>query len=187
MLIPLGFLAGSGGGVASDYELIESVILGSSQSSVTFSSLDTYSSTYKHLQIRFVSKDTVVQTDAAGFWVKLNADTGNNYAWHRMRGQGSAVSSQGVSSTGRILAGITNHASSAANSFGAGVIDILDAFSTTKNKTLRGISGGIGSPPTEINLNSGLWLSTSALTSINISGDSSLASGSRFSIYGIKG
>jgi hypothetical protein len=36
-------------------------------------------------------------------------------------------------------------------------------------------------------LNSGLWLSTSALTSINISGDSSLASGSRFSIYGIKG
>jgi hypothetical protein len=53
---PLGILsaAGAGGGVAGDYELISSEILGTTAASVTFSSLGDYSSTYKHLQIRAV-------------------------------------------------------------------------------------------------------------------------------------
>jgi hypothetical protein len=49
---PLGILsaAGAGGGVAGDYELISSEILGTTAASVTFSSLGDYAppiSTYK--------------------------------------------------------------------------------------------------------------------------------------------
>jgi hypothetical protein len=59
---PLGILsaagAGGGGPLASDYELISTQILTSPQSSITFSSLGTYSSTYKHLQVRAVARST---------------------------------------------------------------------------------------------------------------------------------
>jgi hypothetical protein len=78
---------------------------------------------------------------------------------------------------------------STASSFGAGVIDILDPFSTTKNKTLRGLGGITSSEATNIALRSGSWASTSAVTSITclpFSADNWVA-GSRFSLYGIKG
>jgi hypothetical protein len=75
-----------------------------------------------------------------------------------------------------------------ASAFGAGVIDILDAYSTTKNKTMRtlnGLSGG----EVNIRVGSGLWRNTNAITSVTIfdADSTNLVTGSRFSIYGIKG
>jgi hypothetical protein len=66
------------------------------------------------------------------------------------------------------------------------VCDILDPFETTKNKTIRSLAGyGSGG---NVNLYSGLWINTSALTSITILASSgNFASASRFSLYGIKG
>jgi hypothetical protein len=69
-------------------------------------------------------------------------------------------------------------------------VDLLDAYSTTKNKTTRSLSGGIvQSSESGVALSSGLWRSTSAITSATLlSGTgSNLSIGSRFSIYGIKG
>ena len=56
MPIPLGVLAVAGAGAAPSgpgaYELIETTLLSSAQKQITFSNLNTYSTTYEHLQIR---------------------------------------------------------------------------------------------------------------------------------------
>jgi hypothetical protein len=183
-LFPLGILsaAGAGGAVAGSYDLLETQILGSNQSSVVFSSLGTYSSTYKHLQIRLVANCT---TSAANQFLRVNGDSGNNYAWHYLEGSGSAVFSGGGGSLNYIGWGVTNADS---NNFTASVIDILDPFSTTKNTTVRSFTGSARANPNWVGLYSGAWFNTASVTSISLGfGVQNLLTNSRFSLYGLKG
>jgi len=186
MLLPLGILASSGG-VSADYELISSQVLASNVNSVTFSSLNTAAAAYKHLQLRVtVRSSNGAVGDSLG--LRFNGDTGSNYAEHVLYGNGSSVASgAGTSQTFMSAATITGN-TAAANIFGSGVIDILDFSQTTKNKTLRSLSGNQAQP--FIQLRSGLWASTAAVTSINLfsaNGATNLLTGSRFSLYGLKG
>jgi hypothetical protein len=183
MLIPLGFLASSSGGVDTDYELIETVILGSAQSSVTFSSLGTYSSTYKHLQVRGVARDT--NTYAGGFVLRTTFNgSSSGYAFHYLQGNGSSVSSSSALSQSYMRGGYYNGAGFTANSFGVFVFDVLDAYNASKTKTLRTLTG----VNDLVGLLSGLWNSTAAISSITMTTDgTNFATGSRFSLYGIKG
>jgi hypothetical protein len=187
-LSALGIFSAAGAGGAafsSDYELIETQILGSSQASITFSSLSTYSSTYKHLQVRMALRDTRAVTVQNAF-IRFNADSGNNYAYHLLQGDGSSVSSTSGTSQDAAVASTYAGASAASNVYGGGVLDILDPYSTTKNTTTRSLSG-FGS--STIRLWSGVWLNTAALTSMQIiaGAGANFVSGSRFSLYGIKG
>jgi hypothetical protein len=185
MLIPLGFLASAGGGVDTDYELIESYILGSSQASVTFSNLGDYSSTYKHLQVRIVSK-TIRSSTSDQLSIRLNADSGSNYARHRLLGEGT-VQSDASSSQTSMNDVLVSDGANETSVFGAAVVDILDPYSTSKNTTLRILSGSAGTEG-RIMLSSGLWNNTNSLTTVEFfRPTSSLATGSRFSIYGLKG
>ena len=181
--------AGAGGAAAGSYELIESYILGSSQSSVSFSSLGTYSTTYKHLQIRYALRGDRA-SDAEGIICRLNGDSGNNYANHQLFGNGSSVGSGAQTSTSSLELNYTSAATTTANVFGSGVMDFLDAFSTTKNKTRRvSYSMGVHSGFSGVYLISGVWMNTSAITSIAFTPQfgSNWVTGSRFSLYGIKG
>ena len=179
MLIPFGIL--SAAGIGSDYELIESQILGTAAASVTFTGLSVYSDTYKHLQVRVTSNSS-----PSRFGLQFNsASSLGNYAFHYLFANGSSVlsggSSGGTSFTSAITCGIGTTSSSAA------VMDILDCYSTTKNKTVRSYSGY----PNEIALWSGVWLNTNAISSLTVLGVESpvrnFGIGSRFSLYGIKG
>jgi hypothetical protein len=184
MLIPLGFLAGSGG-VESDYELIETYVLGTAQASVVFSGLGTYSSTYKHLQIRYTSRGDV---DSGTIFASFNGVGGTSYAAHRLLADGSSVSSLASSSRANTFFGTNGSSDNSASIFAAGVIDILDFASTTKNKTTRSLSGLSGNAVRSAILTSGLFNSTAAITSISLSGNlGNLVTGSRFSLYGIRG
>jgi hypothetical protein len=194
-LFPLGILsaAGAGGVVASsDYELIETQILGSSQASITFSSLGTYSSTYKHLQIRWAAR-TVNAADFETMRFRLGSptlDTGSNYSVHQLYGYNGSVGSGGIASRDSGFAGVATGASQSANVFGAAVVEILDPYSTTKNKTVRTLSGAAGGSGTtaDVELMSSAHLSTSSLQTIQLFAvGGNLATGSRFSLYGIKG
>ena len=187
MLIPFGVLSAAGvsGVVPSDYELIETTILGTATSSITFSSLATYASTYKHLQIRAVARTTRA-FNGDGLNLTLNSDSGANYSNHRLTGNGSTVSSTASTSTNSITVLRTTAATSVANAFGVMVIDFLDSFSTTKNKTVRYIGGALDQ--NEINLGSGARFNTASITDITLTGgNGDLVAGSRFSLYGIKG
>jgi hypothetical protein len=181
----LGFFATAGAGAAGSFDLLETQILGSAQASVTFSNLNsTYGATYQHLQIRATMRDAGAN---ASFGFRFNADSGNNYARHNITGNGSSVSSgAGTSENGGFLASGAN-SNTTANAFNGAVIDILDAFETTKYKTVRTLSGTTGSP-TEVMLVSSLWQSTAAATSFQIYSrfGTNLAANCRFSLYGIK-
>lgn len=184
MLIPLGILAASGGGAAGAYELISTTVLGAATSSVTFSSIV---STYKHLQIR----TTYRRADAGTMLAMLtfNGDTGSNYSWHRLYGQGAAVYSDSSTSTTQILTHSGPSSSDTAGIFMPSVYDVLDYASTTKNKTVRAVTGAeMSSTADVIGLTSGLWVNTSAVTSLTLASlVGNFATGSRFSLYGIKG
>jgi hypothetical protein len=178
--------AGAGGVVATGtYELIETFIVsGSSTSAITFSNLGTYSSTYKHLQIRAVHRDSTVVAATTAFWLRFNGVTSTSYAWHRIT---STLSSDNAFNTTRILAGISASSSATSDAFSSCVIDILDPYSTTKNKTIRALGGVRATNSSELNLNSGLFNSTAAITSIELTVEANLVAGSRFSIYGLRG
>ena len=187
-LIPLGFWAASGGGAVggSAYDLLASEILTSSQASVTFSSLGSLAADYQHLQIRMVTKDNLAGTNAMNTYLQFNGDTSTNYSWHRISGNGSAVSSPSGTNSSESRVGLTAGASSTANAFAATVVDILDPFKTTKYTTSRGFTGLTSG--NFVALYSSNWRNTAAIDSILIDneGAGSFITGSRFSLYGIK-
>lgn len=187
MPIPLGIFATAGAGSASSgaYELISTTVLGSSATTVTLNSIP---STYKHLQIRFTARN-----DDTGSWdymrVRFNADTTSTYARHGLNGNGVGVSSDFAQNTaGMTLAKVTANGGPS-NAYGVAVLDIFDYTNTSKNKTVRALSGHHGTGARDINMNSGLWPSTSAITSVTFAPvfSANIMTGSRFSLYGIKG
>ncbi len=181
-MIPLGFLAAAGGS-GGTFELIETVTLGSSAASVTFSGLSAYASTYQHLQIRMATRSTA---DSATTFLQFNADTATNYSAHRLFGQGSSVVSDAFTSQSYLFAGANVETAATANAFAASVVDILDPFETTKFKTTRTFAGAVAAPNYVV-LQSGLWRNTAAITSIKLYPNTgSYTQNSRFSLYGIK-
>jgi hypothetical protein len=179
------FSAAGAGGVGATYELIQTQILGSNQASVTFSSLGTYASTYKHLQIRMTARTDRAST-SDNLTLAFNGVGGTSYSTHELIGNGSSVSSSNFTSRENIVLPPASSASSTGSSFGAMVIDILDAFSSTKNTTVRAF-GGMTSA-NFIVLSSGLFINTDAVSSLTIDqiNGPNFVTGSRFSLYGIR-
>lgn len=167
----------------SDYELIERVNGTGSSGTVTFSSIP---STYRHLQIRFTAK----ASGTGGIEnpsLRLNNDSANNYAAHRLYGSGSAASADAFTSTAQIRCAFIPD-SSTANLMGFSIIDILDYANTNKNKTVRILSGVDQNGSGYVTLSSGLWLSTSVVNRIDlIEPGLNWTSNSTFALYGIKG
>jgi hypothetical protein len=190
MLIPFGVLSAAGAGepvALSDYELITSTILTTTAASVEFSSLGTYSSTYKHLQIRASARSNSAGVSDVNWFMRINGDTGSNYARHLLRGTGTSVSSSALTSATSMRIGSLPAATGTTSEFGPLVLDLLDPYSTTKNKTVRCLTGLIGSQ-NRIELQSNFRISTASTTSITLLQESgSFIAGSRFSLYGIKG
>jgi len=186
MLIPIGFLGA--GGAAGSYELISSTILGSNTDNITFSSIP---QTYKHLQIRATPRlATSAGTGAFSLDIRLNGNTSSVYSYHDLTGNASSVVSGGASSQNQIRFEASIPANSQSTGiFGAAIIDILDYASTSKYKTLRGLTGYAGSSA-RVGIKSGSYQATTAVTSIvlfDYDYGGGYLTGSRFSLYGIKG
>lgn len=188
--IPLGFLASAGKSAGFGYELISTSILGSNAASVTFSSLNTVASSYKHLQLRISARATT-GGDQNSLQVRFNNDAGFNCYTHSMYALNSSqIYGQGFGARDAIQVDSIPSAANVANMFSSNIIDIFDFSSTVKKKTLRSRYGvsGYSSSSYGVGITSGMWNSTAAITSIliYISGNNILA-GSRFSLYGIRG
>jgi hypothetical protein len=184
-LLPLGLLSqGGGGAAASGFELIETQLISSTTSSLTFSSIP---SSYKHLQIRGIGRSSVAG-DTGGFGMQLNADAGSNYTFHAITGDGSSVASLAQTARTNAAVGLMTASGSTTDSFGVLILDILDYTNTNKNKTLRSLTGK-QSTGSLLRLASGAWLNTSAVSSITFldTVGGSFVAGTRFSLYGIGG
>lgn len=166
---------------ASDF-LIQEQILASAVSSVTFTSIP---STYKHLQIRSVSRSANASTSTFGIEMAFNGDTSANYSYHELKADGSSVSSYGEGSRSKVFFGATVGNSATVGNYASSICDILDYSDTSKYKTTRSLAG---SSSGYLVVYSGNWRSTAAITSLTLNFSSNnFAIGSRFSLYGSNG
>jgi hypothetical protein len=176
----LGIMASSitGGLVTSSFESI-ATSSPTSGTAITFSSI---AGTYKSLQLRF----NILTTAGNSITMRFNGDTGTNYIWHAIYGDGTTAyaGTGGTGGTNILLMG-TNTGTVATYS-NVGIVDIIDYASTTKFKTSKAFTGNDkNAASAEIDLLSGLWRSTAAITSLTIT-TGTFASGSTIALYGIK-
>jgi hypothetical protein len=160
----------------SSYESIATVNGTGSSGTITFSSIP---STYTHLQVRGMA----ISADTDAFHLRMNSDTGSNYAWHRIIGNGT-----GASATGGFNATRIDVAPGTDTFPRAIIVDIHDYASTTKNKTARVFTGIDQNTAGNVSLYSGLWMNTAAVNTLTFTLNSgNFNSTTVFSLYGIKG
>lgn len=177
--------AGRGGPIGA-YDALATVIVPSGGlSSITFAGIP--QTGYAHLQIRAISKTNRTSSVVDSIKVQFNLDAGTNYAYHELIGDGSSALSDSVATNA--YSAIARTAGSAnANFFGTFVCDILDYSSSNKNKTVRTLSGVDLNGNGAVFFNSGLWRSTSTITSMLIAPETgtSFNEYSQFALYGVK-
>lgn len=182
-------LAGNTAYDPGDYFSISTVTVGAGGTgTITFSSIP---STYTHLQIRafgHTNRSTGGVADGTRF--NFNSDSGSNYTGHSLEGNGTSASSfaEGTSQTKTMAYGLAGNNSSA-STFGAFIVDILDYANTSKYKTTRVFAGTDNNGSGSVYFSSGLWMSTSAITSIVLTPNAGTLFNqySSFALYGIKG
>jgi hypothetical protein len=175
----LNALVGSFAPVPSSYESIATATGNGSSGTITFSSIP---STYKHLQVRL----QVIASGGGGQSIRFNSDSGNNYAYHNVGGNGSSVFASGTANYSQMFIGDD----SAATNPAVMIVDILDYTSTTKNKTIRSFFGHDRNGAGSVYLYSGVWLNTNAVTSLSLGiglFGGIFDTGTTASLYGIKG
>jgi hypothetical protein len=174
----------SSGVAANSYESIATVTVGSGgTTTVSFTSIP---QNYAHLQLRTIAKLTTA-TSIITTNLYFNNDTAQNYARHEIYGGGSTANAGGViasSNTQQIV-----YYCGSDSQFGGAVVDILDYTNTNKNTTVRAIGGADNNGSGFATFTSGLWLSTAAITRIDIKFNSTQTASqySSFALYGIKG
>ena len=160
------------------------VVDASGSSTVTFSDIP---QNYAHLQVRYIAKSGRVQTLAGQMVMRFNGSYGAR--GHNLYSDGAtAYSNSYVPAIGEFALVATG--TSAGSTFGTGVIDILDYANTTKNKTIKSLTGADMNGSGNIFLSSQLINSTTAISSITfetLDGGTNLQQYSSFALYGIRG
>lgn len=183
----LGIIASSfrsAAGPEGAYDALATVTVPSGGvASVTFAGIPTG---YKHLQVRLFAKTNTAPNFYDTIVMRLNSDTASNYSYHFIEGYNSSISSQNATSMGFMqFYSIGGNANS--SMFGAQIIDLLDYQNTNKFKTLRQLGGFDGNTAGgSLYFSSGLWQSTSAITSITFSNSQTFSQYSSFALYGVK-
>ena len=157
--------------MATTYEPIATQTLGSAAATITFSSI---SGSYTDL---IIAGNGIASTDA-GLDFQLNSDTGTNYSFTYLYGDGSSAvsgrnSTTTVGSGGRI--GING---------GVALLNFMNYSNTTTYKTI--ISRGSNADVLTI-ASVALWRNTDAITAITLKrgGGGNFSTGSTFTLYGI--
>ena len=155
------------------YEPIATQTLGSAAATVTFSSIP---GTYTDLVL--VANGFNDTGGNRALYGQFNSDTGTNYSFTKMNGDGSTTTSDRSSSLNQaVLGNFLNNAT-------ATIIQFQNYSNTTTNKVMLFRQNA---PSTVIQAGIVLWRSTSAITSILLYLNSgNFSTGSTFTLYGIK-
>jgi hypothetical protein len=162
--------------MTATYEKIATTTLGSAASSVNFNSI---SGSYTDIVIIASIKNTSLYLDT---WIRFNSDTGSNYSNTVLAGNGSAAYSSRASNATKINLTFSGYPDT--GSHNVTIINVMNYANTTTNKTIlsRSDTAAWG-----VDATVGLWRSTSAISTIDLLPSSStFASGSTFTLYGIK-
>lgn len=158
----------------SAYVPLANVTLGSNASTVTFSSI---SQSYRDLVFVF----SATTTGTAFSRMRINGDTGANYFWVTLTGNGADPSSQGGNGGSNIPLPVNGTMESTTR--WTNIIHIMDYSTTNKHKS------GIQRADQATERTAGVafrWGSTSAITSVEFAGNNNpFVAGSTFALYGI--
>lgn len=169
---------GAGGG--SSMDLLETINLSYTQNTIEFSNLLTsYGADYTHLQVR-MSLIRPGNDNIAAATIRIQSGQDFGY-YHWLSAQNTTVSAVSASGGYFYYAGRDSLSRS-----GPVVMDIYDAFSTTKNTTVKWIGGQAGNAEPFIQFGSAYRNNTAAVDSIQFYSGAEFAANSRFSIYGVK-
>ena len=164
----------------STYTPIYTTTLGSAQSSVTLNSFSGYT------DLVLIANAKSTKTSTTQIKLTFNSDTGSNYSWTRLLGDGSAASSSRGTSQAYIEAAFIagNTGTVYPDLF---TLNIQNYANTTTYKTLLSRWQSMNAANQYVAGVVGLWRSTSAITSITLTPDASnFDTGSTFTLYGIK-
>lgn len=182
----LGIIASSISGskvVTNDFFSIATANGTGSSGTITFTSI---ASDWTHLQIRGFAHSTRTAGTDAGFTMQVNSDTGTNYSYHRLSGNGSSASASAGSNSAYFYNDDITADNGNSSTYTAFVIDILDYANGNKYKTLRSLHGFDKNGSGQIKLMSGNWRSTSAITSISFVTDNYFTAATSIALYGVK-
>lgn len=191
-------------GVQGNYFALGTVVVPSGGlSDITFAGIP--QTGYSNLQLRCHLQDNRSTYGLDQLRVQVgngSIDSGStSYAWHYLRGDGSAMTTAGSSTSGGDNASWQINGAVGTNvspgSWGAIIIDVLDYSSNTKNKTMRSLSGndlngtGPSSVPGRTAIGSCVWLGSDALKGISTiklfpENGSGFTQFSHVSLYGVK-
>lgn len=161
--------------MAVTYEALSTTTLTSTQANITFDISSTPNQSYTDLIIICNVKATVNENNNVQF---NNVTSGGSYSVTRLYGNGSTYSTNLSSNQNQMQLGEMNT---------TGATDIIQIFNysnTNVNKTVISTGGQTGG---FMKITTGLFRSTSAITSIKLfPGSGSYDSGSTFTIFGIK-
>lgn len=158
----------------------------SGAANVTFSNIP---STYSHLQLRILARSTRTTAVTDYMDVRVNNDTGANYTYHFLQGDGSVTQAGGSSSLNQAYSSYIASATSGTDIFGVNILDLLDYANTNKYKTFRFLGGcDRNATDSKVAMMSSVWMNTNAITSIKFAPSTgSFVQYSQFALYGIKG
>lgn len=160
------------------YEPIATTTLGSSNTTINFSSIP---ATYTDLRIVVVAQ---VLTSAQYVYVQFNADTATNYSVTTLGGNGSAGGSSRVTSGSNIEGGYRSFMPVSSN-WGLWTMDVF-SYAGSTNKTVLINSNGDTNGGGGVDAIVGLWRSTSAINAIKLFNTNQFATGTTATLYGIK-
>lgn len=151
---------------------LANITLGSAQATVTFSSI---SQAYRDL---IIVMSPIATTTANAGRMRFNSDTGSNYAWVQMYGDGTSAGTNTNASATEFI-GIQSETTATSS-----VLHIMDYSATDKHKTVlarTNNTGGLASAVAQ------RWANTSAVTSISLfmTASTTYAAGSTFALYGV--
>jgi len=153
----------------STYTPIATTTLGSNAGSVTFSSVPS-------IYTDIIAVCNINLSGGSTIYTQVNGDNGNNYSKTSLEGDGSTASSSRNSNINSPLFGYSGSTTNPNNC----IINYMNYANTTTNKTII----GRGNASDYLVASVALWRNTAAINEIKILG--SFATGSTFSIYGVK-
>jgi hypothetical protein len=159
------------------YTALATVTLGSSASSVTFSSIP---ATYRDLILVF---NGTVTGGNGGANMRLNGDTGSNYPFVFMRNVNNTPASEAATESRIPITVSTTTANTRIQSNAT----IMDYSATDKHKTTL-VRSGYTEPTTStmVEATASRWANTAAVTSLLIyTTANNFSTGSTFSLYGV--
>ena len=163
--------------MAATYEPIQTYTLSSAATTITFSSVP---STYTDLRLILTSQSTT----SNGAYLRFNNDTGSNYSYTYLRGNGTDATSSNSSNDGNPNLLIPLEGSSR---YSLNIIDVLSYVGSTYKTALISDNGsniGAGSIWRIV----GMWRNTAAIATMTLTSVSSsdFLTGTVATLYGIK-